>query len=382
LRGATNIAALTLALATACGAAGATRPQARLVGPRTAAVEAAWRATLVVKPAPRALPRVTATLGRATAPVAARRVAAGRYALRATFGQAGRWRLSARLGGRSHALGTVAVAAARVRPTSILGIALHPDGGLLIADGDAGRVVRADLATGRTTLFASRGLSAPTGIDVARDGTVYVADRHAPAVFRIRNGAVTRFAEYGEPLDVAVDAQGTVFVTGRAHTVVRVGRDGRAARYAGTGQPGASGDGGPALAATFEAPHGIAVDPDGNVAVAEVGSVRRIRRASGILERVAGNGRRELCREQGAPADVCLSALRIGFAADGTLWVADPENRRLWEIDGGEARAHRVGFSPLDVVVESRTTLLLADNDRDRVVRYDVATGAVSLVVG
>lgn len=383
MRGRVTVAVgVALVLLTAYAALGAPTPEARLAGARTATVGGEWRASLTLRPAPRALPRVTATLGTGTLQVGVRRVAAGRYALRATFPRAGRWLLSARVSTRRHGLGTVAVTAAGVRLASALGIALHPNGSLLIADGDAGRVVRADLATGRTTLFASRGLSAPTGIDVGRDGTVYVADRHAPAVFRIRNGVVGRFAEYGEPLDVAVDAQGAVFVTGRAHTVVRVGRDGTATRYAGTGRQGSTGDGGPALAATFDAPHGVAVDPDGNVAVAEVGSVRRIRRATGVLERLAGNGRRELCRERGAALDLCLSALRIAFAPDGTLWIADPENRRLWRVSGGEARGYAVGFSPFDVVAPAGTTVLVADNENRRVVRFDAATGRVTTVVG
>ena len=376
------ITAGALVLATACAAVGTPAPQARLVGARAATAGTEWRASLVIRPAPQTAPRVTAKLGRTTIRVAVRGVAGGRYALRATFSQPGRWQLSARMGNRNASLGSVTAAASRIRLASVLGIAVHPNGNLLIADGDAGRIVRADLATGRLSVFASRGLSAPTGMDVTRDGTVYVADRHAPAVFRIRNGAVTRFAEYREPLDVAVDTQGVLFVTGRAHTVVRVDPDGTAARYAGTGRQGASGDGGPALAATFDAPHGVAVDPNGNVAVAEVGSVRRIDRPTNVLERIVGTGARQPCGEQGPPLRICLSALRVGFAPNGTMWIADPENRRLWRVAGGAARAYALGFSPFDVVARSATTVLVADNENRRVLRFDTSTGRVTTVAG
>jgi hypothetical protein len=373
-----------LALATACSALGAERQRVRLVGKRSAVADAEWRATLEVRPAPRAKPGVVATRGRTTLDVLVRRAARGAFRLSVSFPEAGRWRLAARVGASHHALGTVAVSAARIRLSSALGIALHPDGGLLIADGNSRRVVRADLGTGRLTAFASAGLVAPTGLAVARDGTVYVADRHAPAVFRVRNGTVSRFAEYGEALDVALDSQGNLFVTGRANTIVRVDPGtGTATRYAGTGEEGSTGNGGPALEARLAAPHGIAVDSNDNVVVAELMSVRRIERATGVIDAIAGTGTaRRLCGEQGPPRQMCLTALRVAFEPDGDFYVADPENSRLWRVAGGEARALDLGFPPFDVEVESATTVLVADNLNRRVVRYDVSTGAVTRVVG
>jgi sugar lactone lactonase YvrE len=314
-----------------------------------------------------------------------RRAAAGRYQLSATFPTPGRWRISARVGTSRHALGVIVVSAAPIRLLSVLGIALHPDGSLLIADGDSRRVVRADLGSGRLTTFATAGgIVAPTGVAVARDGTVYIADRLAPAVFRVKNGAVSRFAAYGEPLHVAVDSQGTVFVTGRENTVVRLDpTTGAATRYAGTGVAGSSGNGGPALAATLATPHGIAVDPGGNVVVTEDASVRRIDKATNVIDAIAGTGTaRRLCGEQGPPLQMCMTAIRVAFEPDGDFYVADPENSRLWRVAGGEARALNLGFAPFDVVVESATTVLVADSLNRRVVRYNVSTGASTTVVG
>jgi sugar lactone lactonase YvrE len=377
------VAAVLLALTIACSAQAAGPQRIQLVGKRTAVAAAQWRATLQVRPAPRATPRVVGQRGRATVGVRTRRAAAGRYALSAAFPQAGRWRVWARVGGTRHALGSVVVSAAPIRLRSVLAIELHPDGGLLIADGDSGRVVRADLGSGRLTPFASAGFVAPTGLAVARDGTVYVADRNAGAVFRVRNGAVSRFATFGDPLDVAVDSQANVFVTGRVNTVLRVDAvTGAATRYAGTGDEGSAGNGGPALAAHLWSPHGIAVDPGDNVVIAEVTSVRRIDRATNVIDAIAGTGARTLCGERGPPRQVCLTALRVTFEPDGDFWVTDPENARVWRVAGGEARAFDLGFSPFDVVVESESTVLVADNVNRRVVRYDVSTGAITRVVG
>lgn len=278
--------------------------------------------------------------------------------------------------------GTTGAGEEEIQLSSALGIALLPDGGLLIADGDSGRVVRADLETGRIASFPSEGLVAPTGIDVAPDGTVYVADRHARAVFRIREGAVTRLVEYGEPLDVAVDSNGTVFVTGRENTVVEVDpATGESTRLAGTGEPASAGNGGPALEASLESPHGVAVAPDDEVVVAELASVRRIDRTTGAIHAVAGTKERRLCGDEGRARRVCLTAIRVTFAPNGDFYVSDPENSRLWHISGGRARALDLGFPPFDVVVESPTAVLVADNEGRRVVRYDVSSESIVAVV-
>ena len=354
----------------------------RIEGPRAVAAGAQWRATLTVAPAARARPQVRARLGAATVTVRVRRVAAGRFALSAVFPRAGRWGLVASVGAARHSLGVVRVSTRAIRLRSVLGLSLHPDGGLLIADGDLHSVVRADLSTGRLTTFAAGALDAPTDVEAAADGTVYVADRHAGAVFRIANGTISRLFDYADPLSVAVDTRGNVFSTGRQNTVVR--RDavtGAVTRYAGTGEEGSTGDGGPALAAKLFAPHGVAVDPNDDVVVAEVVSVRRIDRRTNVIEAIAGNGQRALCGERGPATQVCLTSLRVAFEPDGDFWIADPENRRLWHVVSGRATAVDLGFAPFDVVVESERSLLVADSPGRRVLRYDVATGAATQVV-
>src|SRR5687768_3011355 len=159
MRHSTKLAIVVLiALVSAVGALAAETKRVRLVGARTAVAEAQWQARLEVRPAPRATPRVIAQDGRARVSVRVRPVAAGRYSLSASLPHAGRWMISARVGATRHSLGAVTVSAASIRLRSVLGIALLRDGGLLIADGDARRVLRADLGSGRMTTFASAGL--------------------------------------------------------------------------------------------------------------------------------------------------------------------------------------------------------------------------------
>ena len=261
------------------------------------------------------------------------------------------------------------------------GLAFHPDGGLVIADGDAKRVVRADVATGRLFAIASTGFAGPTGVAVASDGTIYVADGIGEGVFRIANGAVTQVAQYRQPLHVTVDRDGNTYFTGRENTVVRLDRSGAATRIAGTGEAGSTGDGGPALAARLATPHGIAVDPTGNVVIAEDATVRRIDRVRNVIEGIAGNGTRSNCGARGRALQVCLSALRVSYEPDGDFWISDPDNDRLWRVSNGDAQAFELRFSPFDVVAESPTTVLVADSENRRVMRLDAATGVATQVI-
>jgi hypothetical protein len=156
---------------------------------------------------------------------------------------------------------------------------------------------------------------------------------------------------------------------------------GESTHCSGTGEDASSGNEGPALEASLASPHGIAVTPHDEVVVAELASIRRIDRAAATIHAVAGMGERRLCGEQGRPLEVCLTAIRVEFAPNGDFYLTDPENSRLWHVSGGRARALDLGFPPFDVVVESPTTVLVADNENRRIVRYDVSSDAIVPVV-
>src|SRR5262249_31344937 len=98
-----------------------TTPHASLSPPpRALTVRRAWRATLVVRPAPRITPTVIARTGDAR-PLrfGSRRLAAGRYRIVLRLPRAGRWRLAARVGSTAVPLRTIRVAEAPP-PTSPL----------------------------------------------------------------------------------------------------------------------------------------------------------------------------------------------------------------------------------------------------------------------
>jgi RHS repeat-associated protein len=191
-----------------------------------------------------------------------------------------------------------------------MGLAFGPDGSLYLADTYRDRVRRITPEGIIYTVAGSGGglagdggpaiqarLRRPEGVAVGRDGIVYIAD------------------------------------TGN-HRIRRVTPDGIITTYAGTGNewtPGFSGDGGPAAQAMFSRPAGLAIGPGGELYVADrVNNVIRRIDHRGIIERVAGNLSRGASGDGGpALAAELAHPSGIAVAADGTLFVADRDNDRV-----------------------------------------------------
>src|SRR5207248_484217 len=86
---------------------------------------------------------------------------------------------------------------------------------------------------------------------------------------------------------------------------------------AGNGRQGFSGDGGPAISASFDflgLPAGISVDGAGNIFITQLNNtrIRKIEAATGIITTVAGNGSQGFFGDGGAAT---RASLRLGFGA-------------------------------------------------------------------
>ena len=172
----------------------------------------------------------------------------------------------------------------RARFADPFGVAVAADGTVFVTDGVGSHRIRALSPDGRVTTLAGaeRGFrdgvgadarfDTPSGITVAADGTIYVADTGNHAIRRMtRDGMVTtlagdgvaglqdgpaREARFNGPVGVAVSASGRVFVADTYNDRIRVVEpDGRVGTLA--------------EQASFDTPCGVAVDAAGNVYVAD-----------------------------------------------------------------------------------------------------------------
>jgi uncharacterized protein (TIGR03437 family) len=171
--------------------------------------------------------------------------------------------------------------------------------------------------------------------------------------------------------------------------------------YAGTGIPGASGDGGPALAARLAFPTSVAADGAGNLYIAESSS-HRVRKVSpeGLITTVAGNGARGFSGDDGpATAAQLNSPADVAVDAAGNLYIADFGNYRVRRVtpDGvisvyaGNGRTNyggdgglaiNAGISPTGVALDATGNLYVVDRFNGRVRKVTASTGIITTIAG
>jgi DNA-binding beta-propeller fold protein YncE len=255
------------------------------------------------------------------------------------------------------------------------GIAVDKSGNVYVADRHNHCVRRIDAASGNVTTFAGNGLSGFSGDDgpAARAGMVepnglaldpgqtrlFVADvaDHRLRVVDLASGTIWTFAGTGEAEHrgdggpatkagiygaraVKVAADGTVYILERQGSTLRAvdPRTGIIMTIAGTGLRSYTGDNGPALAATFDAPKELAIDRDGNLLIVDTENhaIRRIDLRSRTVVTIAGNGRQG-GQGDGGPA-VAASLDRphgAAVAPDGSIYIGDTNNHRVRKLVRG-----------------------------------------------
>jgi sugar lactone lactonase YvrE len=153
------------------------------------------------------------------------------------------------------------------------------------------------------------------------------------------DGGPATVALLNSPFDVGFDAAGNLYFSDTFnHRIRRVdARTGAIATVAGNGAAGYSGDGGPATAASFNEPYGIAIDHIGNIYVADRHNhcVRRIDGVTGIVTTFAGTGAAGYSGD-GGPAARARLVEPNGLTLDRAqrhLYIADVADHRVRVVD-------------------------------------------------
>ena len=245
-----------------------------------------------------------------------------------------------------------------------------------------------------TGAAAPNSLAAPSALAYDGTGNLYVADTRNHVIRRVSAAGVVStvvgtdgqqgFAGDGGPataalLDspsgVAVATDGTVYVAdSRNHRVRKLSADGTISTIAGTGVPGFTGDGGPAMQAALRNPTGLAFGLAGELYIADTGNhrVRRLAR-DGTMGTVAGSGVEGAAGDGGLATAAGLdSPAGVAVRADGALLVADRMNGRVRVVtaDGLISSLPQSSLAlrrPAGVAVDALGDVLIADSKNYRI---------------
>jgi len=221
------------------------------------------------------------------------------------------------------------------------------------------------------------------------------------------DGGLAINAQLNTPIGVFVDPSGNLFIADVGNQRIRkVDTSGHISTIAGNGGKGYGGDGGPALSAMFFNCVRVAVDPSGNVIVADQSNhrVRKIN-AAGIITTIAGNGvgtpATGAYSGDGGPAvDASLNnPTALAIAPDGTIYICDQFNHRIRKVgtdgkiqtiagtgapgfagDGGPATSAMLDF-PGAITLDAQGNIYFNDdqNFRTRMIAKD---GTISTIAG
>ncbi len=163
------------------------------------------------------------------------------------------------------------------------------------------------------------------------------------------DGGPATKATLNQPFHCALDRKGNLYIAeAMNHCIRKVDlKTGRISTVAGTGKKGYTGDGGPAVQATFNEPYAVVVDDENSLYIVDRlnAVVRKVDGRTGIITTLAGSGKK-------------------GFSGDG-----GPANRAKM-------------VEPNDCCLDGKGGLLIADVSDWRVRRVDLKTGIISTFAG
>ncbi|MCL1635944.1 NHL repeat-containing protein [Luteimonas sp. SX5] len=226
-------------------------------------------------------------------------------------------------------------------------------------DGDGGRATKANLGGPTGVAFDTAGNMYVAEAfrhrirKITADGKIRtVAGTGAPG-YSEQSGT----GELGRihlPQNMIADGLGNLyFADSNNNRVRKLWADGRVTLVAGNGSVASSGDGGRAVDAGVGRPYGLTLDTAGNLYVSE-NINHRVRRVTpqGKISTVAGNGTGAYSGD-GGPATLASLRSPMGVAVDphGNLFIADHANQRIRKVDVAGRIGTFVKFddSPSDV---------------------------------
>jgi uncharacterized protein (TIGR03437 family) len=265
------------------------------------------------------------------------------------------------------------------------GLTIDRAGTLYIADSNNQRIRKIDLnGIISTVAGGTLPLHIPIAVAVQIAGTLDVSDGSGPVRVCPPLGPYTTLAGAVQAGDLALDPGGNLYVADGSQ-VRRIDTRGQVTTVAGDDYQHAIGDGGPAVAAQLSQPSAVALDAAGNIYIADTGTGRVREVSQGVIQTVAGP------QNLNAPAGIAFTPAGDLIVADtGDQFVRKVANTGLSTVAGtGSAGAGPEGLAaaqtalngPRGVCAGSDGSLYIVDTGNHRVLRLPPG-GAIETSAG
>jgi sugar lactone lactonase YvrE len=206
------------------------------------------------------------------------------------------------------------------------------------------------------------------------------------------------------PSSVLTDPDGNVYF-GTSSVVYKIDQNGTTTAVAGSRFPIGYGDGSAALKATINGPYGMDFDSKGNLFITDHGQhvIRRVDKITKVITTVAGNGTQGGYSGDGVTATNAKLNWPTDVALDpaGNIYIADQLNHRIRKVDAltglistvagtgeqgydgeGKLAINSKLDSPYGISLGNNGKLYIADTGNNRIRKVDLTTGLISLVAG
>ena len=214
--------------------------------------------------------------------------------------------------------------------------------------------------------FSDTLIDNPFGVIIGPDGNAYFCEygNHTIRKLNLKTGKMIVIAGTGKkgytgdggpamaatfsaPHEIRFDKAVNMFIADIGnHAIRRIdAKTGNVSTAAGTGQEGFSGDGGAAAKAALRQPHSVHIDPQGNLVICDVGNhrIRRVDSKTGVISTIAGTGEKKPTPDGAPIAGTPLNGPRaLDFDSKGNLYLALREGNQIYRLDMKKGTIHHL----------------------------------------
>ncbi|MCI0702374.1 MAG: hypothetical protein L0241_14925 [Planctomycetia bacterium] len=264
----------------------------------------------------------------------------------------------------------------------------------------------------------------PFGVDFAPEGTVYIVEMAKGERLRAINakgelitlagtegkkggegdGGPGAKATFNGMHSLAVGPANEVYLADTWNNRVRKfdPKESTVSAFAGTGEKGFSGDGGPADKAKFGGCFCVSFDPDKkNLFITDLDNrrIRKVDMKTKIVTTVAGTGQKGVPKDgEEATKQPLVDPRAHAVDKDGNLWILERGGHALRVVDAkgkirtvagtgqkgmGTGEALKAALNgPKHLCIDKDGSVLIADTENHRIVRYDPKAATIAVVAG